>query len=136
MRTEPSPERHLPAGVAPTASELAASGALGSLFKQSAAGELQLSGTGGLTPELIKAALERSLQAEFTSHLGYENGDRAADLFENHRNVPRDLHGDFIPRLGPRVNGLGGLDDMIISLYAGSMTIRDIQHHLASTIGT
>ncbi|MGD6911660.1 transposase, partial [Micrococcus luteus] len=31
---------------------------------------------------------------------------------------------------------LGGLDDMIISLYAGGMTIRDIQHHLASTIGT
>src|SRR5699024_10342701 len=31
---------------------------------------------------------------------------------------------------------LGGLDDMIISLYAGGMTIRDIQHHLASTFGT
>lgn len=25
---------------------------------------------------------------------------------------------------------------MIISVYAGGMTIRDIQHHLASTIGT
>ena len=25
---------------------------------------------------------------------------------------------------------------MIISLYAGGMTIRDIQHHLASTLGT
>ncbi|WP_396027140.1 hypothetical protein [Actinomyces sp. Z3] len=25
---------------------------------------------------------------------------------------------------------------MIISLYAGGMTVRDIQHHLASTIGT
>ena len=25
---------------------------------------------------------------------------------------------------------------MIISLYAGGMTIRDIQHHLVSTIGT
>ncbi|SMY12050.1 Transposase, Mutator family [Brevibacterium jeotgali] len=25
---------------------------------------------------------------------------------------------------------------MIISLYAGEMTIRDIQHHLATTIGT
>ncbi len=25
---------------------------------------------------------------------------------------------------------------MIVSLYAGGMTIRDIQHHLASTIGT
>lgn len=31
---------------------------------------------------------------------------------------------------------LSGLDDMIISVYAGGMTIRDIEHHLASTIGT
>ena len=31
---------------------------------------------------------------------------------------------------------LGGLDDMIISLYAGGMTVRDIEQHLVSTIGT
>jgi len=31
---------------------------------------------------------------------------------------------------------LDGLDAMIISLYAGGMTVRDIQHHLASTLGT
>ena len=31
---------------------------------------------------------------------------------------------------------LGGLDEMIISLYAGGMTVRDIQHHLARTLGT
>ena len=30
----------------------------------------------------------------------------------------------------------GGLDDMIISLYAGGMTVRDIAHHLQRTIGT
>ena len=29
---------------------------------------------------------------------------------------------------------LDGLDAMIISLYAGGMTVRDIQHHLASTL--
>jgi hypothetical protein len=29
-----------------------------------------------------------------------------------------------------------GLDEMIISLYAGGMTVRDIQHHLARTLGT
>ncbi|MCA4135756.1 transposase, partial [Arthrobacter sp. M4] len=29
-----------------------------------------------------------------------------------------------------------GLDDMIISLYAGGMTIRDIAHHLEATLGT
>jgi len=31
---------------------------------------------------------------------------------------------------------LGGLDEMIISLYAGGMTVRDISHHLESTLGT
>jgi len=30
---------------------------------------------------------------------------------------------------------MDGLDDMIISLYAGGMTVREIEHHLASTIG-
>ena len=30
---------------------------------------------------------------------------------------------------------LTDLDDMIISLYAGGMTVRDIEHHLATTIG-
>lgn len=30
---------------------------------------------------------------------------------------------------------LTDVDDMIISLYAGAMTMRDIEHHLATTIG-
>ena len=49
--------------------------------------------------------------------------------------VPRDRAGTFTPRLvrkGQR--RLDGLDAMIISLYAGGMTVRDIQHHLASTL--
>ncbi|MGH3370734.1 MAG: IS256 family transposase, partial [Nocardioidaceae bacterium] len=29
----------------------------------------------------------------------------------------------------------GGLDEMIISLYAGGMTVRDIEYHLARTLG-
>lgn len=140
--------------VVPSAAELAASGALDSLFSQIDAGELQLSGSGGLIPELIKGVLERGLQAELTSHLGYEKGDPAAGLFANHRNgssektvaseagdvflsVPRDRDGTFTPRLVPKgQRRLGGLDEMIVSLYAGGMTIRDIQHHLATTIGT
>jgi putative transposase len=51
--------------------------------------------------------------------------------------VPRDRNGTFTPRMEPKgARRLGGLDEMIISLYAGGMTLRDIQHHLASTIGT
>jgi len=141
-------------GRVPTAAELAASGALDDLFAQIDAGQLQLSGSGGLIPELIKGVLERGLQAELTSHLGYQKGDSDASLFANSRNgssektvfseagdvplsVPSDRDGTFTPRLVPKgQRRLGGLDEMIVSLYAGGMTIGDIQHHLASTIGT
>ena len=51
--------------------------------------------------------------------------------------IPRDRDGTFTPRLVPKGSRrLGGLDEMIISLYAGGMTIRDIEHHLVSTVGT
>jgi putative transposase len=134
--------------------ELQASGALDALFAKIDAGEVQLTGDGGLVPGLIKAALERGLGAELSDHLGYERGDPAAALFANSRNgttpktlasqvgpielaVPRDRDGSFTPRLVPKGSRrLGGLDDMIISLYAGGMTIRDIEHHLATTVGT
>lgn len=134
--------------------ELKSSGALDNLFARIDAGEVQLTGDGGLVPELIKAALERGLQAELSDHVGYEKGDPEAELFPNSRNgtsaktmaseigeielsIPRDRDGSFTPRLIPKGSRrLGGLDDMIISLYAGGMTIRDIQHHLVSTIGT
>ena len=50
--------------------------------------------------------------------------------------VPRDRAGTFTPRPGSAMcqRLLDGLDAMIISLYAGGMTVRDIQHHLASTL--
>jgi len=115
---------------------------------------LALTGEGGFLPELVKAVLERGLAAELTDHLGYERGDPAAVEFANSRNgsmsktletdvgpvgldTPRDRGGTFEPRLVPKGNRrLGGLDEMIISLYAGGMTVRDIQHHLARTLGT
>jgi transposase-like protein len=136
------------------AAELAASGALDGLFAKIDAGEIELTGDGGFIPELIKTALERGLQTELTEHLGYEKGSPEAAVFPNSRNgstpktvatqvgdvdlaIPRDRDGSFVPRLVPKGSRrLGGLDDMIISLYAGGMTIRDIEHHLNSTLGT
>jgi transposase-like protein len=134
--------------------ELRDSGALDGLFAKIDAGTMQLTGEGGFVPGLIKAALERGLQAELTEHLGYDKGDPEARFYPNSRNgtsaktvaaevgdleleIPRDRDGSFTPRLVPKgERRLGGLDDMIISLYAGGMTVRDIQHHLVSTIGT
>lgn len=139
---------------AEAAEQLAASGALDALFAKIDSGEVELTGSDGLLPGLLKAALERGLQVELDDHLGYERGDPAASMFSNSRNgtspktvasevgdvtldIPRDRDGTFSPQMVPRfARRLGGLDDMIISLYAGGMTLRGIAHHLRSTIGT
>jgi transposase-like protein len=139
---------------ADVAAEMAASGALDDIFAKIDAGELDLTGAEGFIPGLVKAALERGLQAELTGHLGYEKGAAEAPLFANSRNgtmsktvstsvgdielaTPRDRDGSFVPRLVPKGSRrLGGLDEMIVSLYAGGMTIADIEHHLATTLGT
>ena len=115
---------------------------------------LSLTGEGGFLPEMIKAVLERGMQAELTDHLGYEKGDPGGNGSGNSRNGttpktvgtevgdvgldrPRDRNSTFASSLVPKgARRLGGLEDMIISLYAGGMTIRDIQHHLAATLGT
>jgi putative transposase len=127
---------------------------LDELIDRADEGGVALTGPGGFLPEMIKAVLERGLAAELTGHLGYEVGDPAGRGSPNSRNgsspktvqtevgaiplaVPRDRNSSFEPRLVPKgERRLGGLDDMIISLYAGGMTVRDIQHHLARTVGT
>lgn len=132
---------------------LEASGVLDELYAMIDAGQVQLDGKDGLIQQMIKAGLERGLQAELTEHVGYAKGDPDADVFPNSRNgtypktvatsvgdielaIPRDRDGTFTPMLVPKGSRrLGGLDDMIISLYAGGMTVRDIEHHLASTVG-
>lgn len=124
------------------------------LFDKVDAGELQLTGEGGFIPTMIKAVLERGLQVELAEHLGYDKGDPAGRGSPNVRNgstsktiqseigpfgldTPRDRAGSFEPRLVPkgarRVGG--GLDEMIVSLYAGGMTVRNIESHLGRTLG-
>ena len=75
-----------PKSGAEVAAQMAASGALDEIFARIDAGELDLTGAEGFIPGLIKAALERGLQAELTEHLGYEKGDPEAALFANSRN--------------------------------------------------
>lgn len=135
------------------ADSLTESGALDDIFARIDAGE-PLTGHSGLIKGMLKASLERGLEAELGEHVGYERGDPDAAQFENSRNgtfaktvaseigdielaVPRDRNGTFSPMLVPKgVRRLDGLDAMIVSLYAGGMTVRDIGHHLATTIGT
>ena len=121
------------------------------------AGGLRLTGEGSMLGELVKAVLERALEAELTAHLGYERNERAGRGGgpPNYRNgsiaktvqtgvgpvglaVPRDRAGSFEPLLVPKRAGrvAGGLDDMVISLYAHGMSVRDILHHLEQVYGT
>jgi transposase-like protein len=129
------------------------SGALDEIFARIDAGE-PLTGHAGLLKGVLKASLERGLDAELSDHVGYDRGDPAAAEFPSSRNgtfpktiateigdvelaVPRDRNGTFTPMLVPEgVRRLDGLDAMIVSLFAGGMTIRGIAHHLASMIGT
>lgn len=121
---------------------LEASGALDDLYAKIDAGEVRLEGKDGLIQQLIKAGLERGLRAELTEHVGYEEGDPEASLYPSSRNgsflktvatsvgdvdlaIPRDRDGSFTPVLVPKGSRrVGGLDDMIVSLYAGGMTTR------------
>lgn len=127
---------------------------LDQLIARVQAGDVTLTGDGGFIPQMIKAVLERGLQAELSDHLGYDKHDRAGAGSGNSRNgstpktmrsevgqfeldTPRDRNGTFSPALvpkGARQVG-GGLSDMILSLYAGGMTVRDIQAHLRRTLG-
>ncbi len=121
------------------------------------AGGLRLTGEGSMLGELVRAVLERALEAELTAHLGYERNERAGRGGGpgNYRNgsiaktvqtgvgpvplaVPRDRAGTFEPLLVPKRAGriAGGLDDMVISLYAHGMSVRDILHHLEQVYGT
>jgi transposase-like protein len=136
------------------ARRLIESGVMDDLFARIDAGEIQLDGDGGFIQQLIKTGLERGLQTELTEHVGYEKGDPEGRFFDNSRNgsssktvgtsvgdielaIPRDRDGSFTPRLVPTGSRrLSQLDEMIVSLYAGGMTVRDIEHHLAATVGT
>jgi putative transposase len=115
---------------------------------------LRLTGPGGFLSELVKAVLERGLQAELAEHLGYGKHEAAGRNSGNSRNghapktvqtevgpidvrVPRDRAGTFTPVMLPKnARRLGGLSDVVISLYAGGMTVRDISHHLHRVYGT
>lgn len=147
-------ERNKPVDGRDVARRLRETGALDGLFEQIDSGDVEMTGARGLLPALLKEVLERGLRAELTEHLGYEKGEPTTSARGNARNgtttktidsevgpfeieVPRDRAGSFTPRpVAPRAGGgRGGLDSMIIGLYAGGMTAREIRHHLESTIG-
>src|SRR3954449_12818126 len=105
-----------------------------------------ITGPGGLLAQLAGRVIETALGAELTEHLGYPPGGVAqgpnirngagrktvsTDLGPVEVRTPRDREGSFDPKLvAKRQTRLAGLDDKILGLYAGGMTVRDIAAHL------
>jgi len=108
----------------------------------------EIAGENGLLKQLTKAIVERALQAELTTHLGYERHSPEGHGSGNSRNgasskrlkgefgtleiaVPRDRQANFEPQLVAKgQTRWHGFDDRILSLYARGMTTREIQGHL------
>src|SRR4051794_7234863 len=111
-----------------------------------------ITGPGGLLSQLAGRVIETALGTELTEHLGHPPGGVAqgpnvrngagrksvhTDLGTVEIKTPRDRDGSFVPKLvGKRQTRLAGLDDKILGLYAGGMTVRDISTHLSELYGT
>ena len=107
----------------------------------------------GLLKQLTKAVIERCLETELDTHLGYPKHARQGNATGNRRNgqsqktlkgeqgqieidVPRDRQGSFEPQLVKKgQTRLEGFDDKILALYARGMTTRDIQAQLQELYG-
>jgi putative transposase len=111
----------------------------------------EITGPGGLLSKLAGRVIETALGAELTDHLGHPSGGVpqgpnvrngstsktvATDLGPVKIRTPRDRDATFAPKLvGKRQTRLAGLNDKILALYAGGMTVRDISAHLADLYG-
>jgi len=112
----------------------------------------EITGPGGLLAQLAGRVIETALEAELTDHLGHPPGGVAAgpnvrngagsktvctDLGPVEVRTPRDRDASFEPRLvAKRQTRLAGLDDKILGLYAGGMSVRDISSHLSELYAT
>jgi len=114
----------------------------------------ELLAPGGLLHQLKGALMERILEAEMSTHLGYEPNEAKGRGSGNSRNghssktvetetgpvqvqIPRDRNGSFEPQIVPKHRRrLEGFDDKVLALYARGMSTRDIQGHLRELYGT
>ena len=116
-------------------------------------GPQEITGPGGLLTQLAGRVIETALGAELSEHLGYPPGQAPPGGVGNVRNgstpktlktelgevavrTPRDRRGSFDPRLvGKRQTRLAGLDERVLDMYAGGMSVRDIATHLQRLYG-
>ena len=111
-------------------------------------------GPDGMFQKLRAALMERMLEAEMKSHLGFDRNEVKGYKSGNTRNghstkrvltetgpldvrVPRDRNGTFEPRVIPKhQRRISGFDDKVLALYARGMSTREIQGHLEELYGT
>ena len=116
-------------------------------------GPQEITGPGGLLTQLAGRVIETALGAELSEHLGYPPGQAPPGGVGNVRNgstpktlktelgevavrTPRDRKGSFDPQLvGKRQTRLAGLDERVLDMYAGGMSVRDIATHLQRLYG-
>ncbi|ASX28440.1 transposase [Rickettsia sp. MEAM1 (Bemisia tabaci)] len=115
----------------------------------------EIFGKEGIFQGIKKQIVNKILEKEMESHIGYEKHSKNEKYSDNRRNgnyektlidpegrkltveVPRDRDGEFEPQLIPKgVSKFEGFDDKVISLYARGMTIREIQGHLEELYAT
>lgn len=110
-------------------------------------------GSNGIVKELTKRLLERILDAELTTHLGYDKYQFSKEKEENSRNgyssktvltgeeeielkIPRDRRGEFTAQVVPKhKRRFEGFDSKIISMFARGMSLNDIKEHLKEIYG-
>ena len=107
-----------------------------------------------LYSQMLQHMINRSLEAEMQTHLGYAQNESAPeDAGGNRRNgksrktvqsevgdlhieTPRDRSGSFEPQLvKKRQVRLAGMEEKILTLYAKGMTTRDIESALVDLYG-
>ena len=115
----------------------------------------ELFGKDGLFQSLKKQLVNKILEKEMESHIGYKkhskedkqdcnrrNGSYEKTLIdeEGHKitvDIPRDRDGEFEPTIIQKgVRQFKGFDEKVISLYARGMTTREIQGHLEEIYAT
>jgi putative transposase len=113
----------------------------------------EITGQGGLLSQLAGRVINAALEGELTDHLGYPSGQAPPGGSGNVRNgstpktvqtelgpvdvnTPRDRRATFEPKLvAKRQTRVAGLDDRILGMYAGGMSVRDIAAHLRDLYG-
>ena len=103
--------------------------------------------------DIFGPMFEAMLQGEMDSHLGYESNDHGPKNTENRRNgyinktvkstfvdlsveVPRDRDSSFDPQIIPkRTRDVSGIEDKVLSMYAKSMSQRDIADTIEDIYG-